>query len=84
MGSCILRPAIAEFSPASVDKVCCFFGATTLGTVDLTGCEFGRAARCCRSGDFFGTGGGGVDGGGEEGPACIGGLGRGGGLGLLI
>ena len=57
--------------------------------VDLTGFEFGRVARCCRKGDFSGTGGGGVEGGGELGPRsdvgllCNGGLGNGGGFGLL-
>lgn len=83
MGSCILRPAIAEFSAASVDSVCCFLGAVAFGIVGLTGCEFGRVARCSRSGDFSGTGGGGVSGGGEAGPTFSGGLGSGGGLEML-
>jgi hypothetical protein len=73
---------------ASVDIECCFFDAVGLGPVDFTGFEFGRAARCWRSGDFSGTGGGGVEGGGDEGPKGVdllarGGLGNGGGLGLL-
>lgn len=83
IGSCILRPAIAEFSAASVDSVCCFFGAVAFGIVGLTGCEFGRVARCSRSGDFSGTGGGGVSGGGEAGPTFNGGLGSGGCLEML-
>jgi hypothetical protein len=74
---------------ASVDIECCFLDAIGPGPVDLTGFEFGRAARCWRSGDFSGTGGGGVEGGGEAGPgsdggpAIRGGLGKGGGFGLF-
>jgi hypothetical protein len=74
---------------ASVDIECCFLVAVGPGPVDLTGFEFGRAERCWRSGDFSGTGGGGVEGGGEAGPgsdgepAKSGGLGKGGGFRLL-
>jgi hypothetical protein len=79
---------MAVLRAASVDIECCFFDAVGLGPVDLTGFEYGRAARCWRSGDFSGTGGGGIDGGGDEGPSdgdllARGGLGSGGGFGLL-
>jgi hypothetical protein len=72
-----------------VDMDCCFLDAVGPGPVDLTGFEFRCAARCWRSGDFSGTGGGGVEGGGEAGPGSDeglvinGGLGSGGGFGLL-
>lgn len=80
IGSCILSPAIAALRPVSADSVCCFFGVAALGAVDLTGFELGRPRL---KGDFAGMGGGGVEGGGEDKPGSIGGLGSGGSFGLL-
>jgi hypothetical protein len=79
---------MAVLRAASVDIECCFLGAVGPRPVDRTGFELGRVVRCWRSGDFSGIGGGGVEGGGDDGPKGVdwlakGGLGNGGGFGLL-
>jgi len=61
---------------------CCFLDVSALGAVEAVGFEFGRAVRCCRKGDLSGIGGGGVEGGGDNGPVNAGGLDTIGGLGI--
>ena len=80
---------MAVLRAASVDIECCFLDAVGPGPVDFTGFEFGRVVRCWRRGEFAGIGGGGVEGGGDEGPRRVdwltrGGLGSGCGFGLLV